>query len=561
MLIMLLPPTNLPICISIMALLFGTGVGQGQSPYSFPIAVEYSARNRTTSFDQKQFCNNIHTVLSKLIQQATKQFYGRSSGGTGNSTVYGEFQCRGDLLLMDCSRCVKYIAISEILKNSKCEDGITVQLESCYLRYQAYPSFSYDFSVQYQKCNPTQSGSSIFERNVESSIANVITEAVQTGGYASSYTNVGVFLDRAYVLVQCTKSLSPVECGKCLSMLKDFRQVCPEGSKGGELFSYGCFLRYENYLFFTPSLTGEGTDFIPVDTGLRKGLKPAVALLVTVMINSILLIIAIFIYARRQHYAQRGNKFQYMFAMFTLKELKDATRNFHLDNKLGDGGFGSVYKGTLADGQVVAIKRLSVDSRQEKSALLKELNMLTALQHWNLVRILGCCVEEPETFLVYEYMLNKSLDKILFGSEENSLVLDWKVRRGIIMGIARGLTYLHEDSQVSIIHTHIKASNILLDKQLNPKISDFGLAKLFPQDHTHVATKISGTLGYLAPEYALNGQLTEKADIFNFGLVVLEIVSGRRNTDLHQPPEKHHLLDWVCTSNYGMGDEGDNSFL
>ncbi|XP_033512595.1 cysteine-rich receptor-like protein kinase 43 isoform X2 [Nicotiana tomentosiformis] len=196
----------------------------------------------------------------------------------------------------------------------------------------------------------------------------------------------------------------------------------------------------------------------------------------------------------------------------------------------------------MPNGQEVAVKKLSVDSRQGIKEFTNEVKLLLKIQHKNLVILFGCCVEGPAKMLVYEYLPNKSLDCFLF-AKEKSPSLDWTKRLQIVTGIARGLLYLHEEAPVRIIHRDIKASNILLDEQLNPKISDFGLARLFPEDGTHVNTfKISGTYGYMAPEYALHGYLSVKADVFSFGVLLLEIVSGRKNSDRRLDSQKADLL-------------------
>eukprot|EP00253_Pinus_taeda_P007682 PITA_07682 len=214
--------------------------------------------------------------------------------------------------------------------------------------------------------------------------------------------------------------------------------------------------------------------------------------------------------------------------IFKYDFLREATSNFNLENKLGEGGFGSVFKGILPDNREVAIKRLYIRSRQGDAEFLNEANLISRVQHRNLVKLLGCSVENSERLLVYEYLPNSSLDKILFDPTKRHL-LDWKKRYEIIVGIARGMAYLHEESEIRIIHRDIKASNILLDDKYRPKIADFGLARLFADDQSHISTRVAGTLGYMAPEYALRGQLTEKADVFSFGVLVLEIISGRKN--------------------------------
>ncbi|KAM0952319.1 putative protein kinase RLK-Pelle-DLSV family [Dioscorea sansibarensis] len=215
--------------------------------------------------------------------------------------------------------------------------------------------------------------------------------------------------------------------------------------------------------------------------------------------------------------------------MVRVKYSRDATDNFSNQNKLGQGGFGPVYKGILKDGQDIAVKRLSASSGQGLQELRNEVIFVAKLQHRNLVRLLGCCLDNNEKLLVYEYLPNSSLDKILFDGNGNQQ-LAWSIRYKIIEAIARGLLYLHEDSRLRIIHRDLKASNILLDANMNPKISDFGLAKHFGLNETQGNTnRIAGTLGYMAPEYLMRGEFSPKSDVFSYGVLVLEIVTGRKN--------------------------------
>ncbi|XP_015880345.3 probable LRR receptor-like serine/threonine-protein kinase At1g07650 isoform X2 [Ziziphus jujuba] len=232
--------------------------------------------------------------------------------------------------------------------------------------------------------------------------------------------------------------------------------------------------------------------------------------------------------------------------LFTLRQIKAATGNFDAANKLGEGGFGAVYKGLLSDGTIIAVKQLSAKSKQGNREFLNEIGMISALQHPNLVKLHGCCVEANHLMLVYEYMENNCLSRALFGKDLASrLKLDWPTRKKICLGIARGLAYLHEESRLKIVHRDIKTSNVLLDKDFNAKISDFGLARLNEEENTHISTRVAGTIGYMAPEYAMRGYLTYKADVYSFGVVTLEIVSGKSNTNYRPNEEFVYLLDWA----------------
>ncbi|KAL5707372.1 hypothetical protein ACHQM5_018277 [Ranunculus cassubicifolius] len=231
---------------------------------------------------------------------------------------------------------------------------------------------------------------------------------------------------------------------------------------------------------------------------------------------------------------------------FTLRQIKAATGNFDKANKIGEGGFGPVYKGVLSDGSVIAVKQLSSKSSQGNREFINEIGMLSALQHPHLVRLYGCCMEGNQMLLIYEYMENNSLSKALFGREDEILNLDWPTRQNICLSIAKGLAYLHEESNLKIVHRDMKASNVLLDKDLTAKISDFGLAKLGEEGKTHISTRVAGTIGYMAPEYATRGYLTEKADVYSFGIVALEIVSGQSNANYRPIENFVFLLDWAC---------------
>ncbi|CAH8299185.1 unnamed protein product [Eruca vesicaria subsp. sativa] len=230
---------------------------------------------------------------------------------------------------------------------------------------------------------------------------------------------------------------------------------------------------------------------------------------------------------------------------FSWRQLQAATNNFDEANKLGEGGFGSVFKGELSDGTIIAVKQLSATSCQGNREFVNEIGMISGLNHLNLVKLYGCCVEKNELLLVYEYMENNSLALALSG--KSSLKLDWAARKKICVGIARGIDFLHHGSMIRMVHRDIKTTNVLLDADLNAKISDFGLARLHEAEHTHISTKIAGTIGYMAPEYALYGELTEKADVFSFGVVAMEIVSGKSNMKQTESSDHIWLMNWALT--------------
>uniref|UniRef100_A0A8R7TQJ1 non-specific serine/threonine protein kinase n=1 Tax=Triticum urartu TaxID=4572 RepID=A0A8R7TQJ1_TRIUA len=219
------------------------------------------------------------------------------------------------------------------------------------------------------------------------------------------------------------------------------------------------------------------------------------------------------------------------FSVFDFNQILEATDNFSEENKLGEGGFGPVYKGCFPDGVEIAVKRLDSDSGQGFIEFKNEVELIAKLQHRNLVRLMGCCSQGEEKILVYEYLPNKSLDFFIF-DEDRKALLDWDTRIAIIVGTAEGLLYLHKHSRLRVIHRDLKPSNILLDSEMNAKISDFGLAKIFSSNNTDTDTtrKVVGTYGYMAPEYASHGIFSIKSDVFSFGVLTLEIVSGKRNS-------------------------------
>ncbi|XP_010492632.1 PREDICTED: G-type lectin S-receptor-like serine/threonine-protein kinase At1g11280 isoform X2 [Camelina sativa] len=249
---------------------------------------------------------------------------------------------------------------------------------------------------------------------------------------------------------------------------------------------------------------------------------------------------------------------------FEMNTIRAATNNFNVSNKLGQGGFGPVYKGKLSDRKEVAVKRLSSSSGQGTEEFMNEIKLISKLQHRNLVRLLGCCIDGEEKLLIYEFLVNKSLDNFLFDLTLK-LQIDWPKRFNIIQGVARGLLYLHRDSCLRVIHRDLKVSNILLDENMNPKISDFGLARMFRgTQHQDNTRRVVGTLGYMSPEYAWTGMFSEKSDIYAFGVLQLEIISGKKISSFSCGKEGKTLLEyawesWLETGGVDMLDQGISS--
>ncbi|KAK2655009.1 hypothetical protein Ddye_008061 [Dipteronia dyeriana] len=238
---------------------------------------------------------------------------------------------------------------------------------------------------------------------------------------------------------------------------------------------------------------------------------------------------------------------------FSFNELKSATRNFRPESLLGEGGFGCVFKGWIDEngaapvkpgtGVPVAVKTLNHDGLQGHKEWLAEVNYLGELLHPNLVKLIGCCIEDDQRLLVYEFMPRGSLENHLF---RRSLPLPWSIRMKVALGAAKGLAFLHEEAEKPVIYRDFKTSNILLDADYNAKLSDFGLAKDGPEgDKTHVSTRVMGTYGYAAPEYVMTGHLTSKSDVYSFGVVLLEMLTGRRSMDKNRANGEHNLVEWA----------------
>ncbi|KAG6511098.1 hypothetical protein ZIOFF_029151 [Zingiber officinale] len=332
--------------------------------------------------------------------------------------------------------------------------------------------------------------------------------------------------------------------------------------------SYGC-ITWSGDLLDLRSLVDEGDDLHvrlagELDHPSKNNTGRRILFIVISIAATLLFLCAFFIYRQRikattqrqKRHADHKDQHEIRGAeslLFDLEAIRIATDNFSDRNKLGEGGFGPVYKGTLENGEDVAVKRLSSTSGQGLDELKNEVFLVSKLRHKNLVRLLGCCLESEEKLLVYNYLANTSLDKFLFDNSKREQ-LDWAKRFKIIEGISRGLLYLHEDSPVKIIHRDLKASNILLDANMDPKISDFGLAKLFGADETHGNTKrIAGTFGYMAPEYVIHGLFSVKSDVYSYGVLVLEILIGRKNSGYQGSEYPIELVTHVVWCHWTQG--------
>ncbi|KAI5004353.1 hypothetical protein ZWY2020_031596 [Hordeum vulgare] len=366
-----------------------------------------------------------------------------------------------------------------------------------------------------------------------------------------------------YSLAQCTPDLSAGDCLACLQRLVGSINATNNLRLGGRIFRLRCNVRFEAFMFFddknmqripSPSSMAQAPAPAPAPASKRGGVKPwVIALLVAASVALVALCFIVYCLRRirtnsangkggsqgkRAHEFQEGDEQVWEmeteladFSVFDFNQILEATDNFSEENKLGEGGFGPVYKGRFPDGVEIAVKRLDSDSGQGFIEFKNEVELIAKLQHRNLVRLMGCCSQGEEKILVYEYLPNKSLDFFIF-DEDRKTLLDWDKRIAIILGTAEGLLYLHKHSRLRVIHRDLKPSNILLDSEMNAKISDFGLAKIFSSNITEANTtrKVVGTYGYMAPEYASHGIFSIKSDVFSFGVLTLEIVSGKRNS-------------------------------
>ncbi|XP_015168602.1 G-type lectin S-receptor-like serine/threonine-protein kinase At4g27290 [Solanum tuberosum] len=295
-------------------------------------------------------------------------------------------------------------------------------------------------------------------------------------------------------------------------------------------------------IFIKMDSSEQVTDLKNVESEAGSNRKKAKILAVSfsLLVATILLILILLWYKRKKKKLKLREDFE--LPLFPWSTITRATNNFSLNNKIGEGGFGPVYKGVLEEGQEIAVKRQSRTSMQGLDEYTNEVIYIAKLQHRNLVRLLGCCIQGEEKMLIYEYMPNNSLDSYIFDQTKNKL-LDWPKRFHIINGIARGLLYLHQDSRLRIIHRDLKASNVLLDIEMNPKISDFGMARSVTGNEMGAKTrKVVGTHGYMSPEYAVDGIFSVKSDVFSFGVLVLEIVSGKKNRGFSHQDHNLNLL-------------------
>ncbi|XP_047339692.1 cysteine-rich receptor-like protein kinase 15 [Impatiens glandulifera] len=494
---------------------------------------------------------NLNLTLTNLSSQASNRGFYNFTFGSGSDQVYALYLCRGDVNPRVCQSCI--VAASNLL-TQQCPNNKSaiVWYKECMLRYSNTTIFSIeaDWPASYQwslanVSNPTQFNQ-VFSDTLNGLIKKAVNNITTPAYFQTGEAKISI-LQTLYSLVQCTPDITSSECNRCLQVaLNDYQTCCSGGSQWAVIFRASCELMYELAPFY--NMDSQSTPSPPPSTSLAatpptvnntnngsgKGKISILPVIIVVSVVVVVLLLSIFsicLYKRKVTKPQvDGDDIANVESLqYDFKIIKAATQNFSAANKLGEGGFGIVYKGMLPNGQEIAVKRLSDSSGQGDQEFKNEMVLVARLQHRNLVRLLGFCIKGQEKILVYEFVPNTSLDRFLFDTKKRGL-LDWETRFRIIKGIARGLLYLHEDSRLKIIHRDLKSSNILLDGEMNPKIADFGMARLVDINQTQGNTsRIVGTYGYMAPEYHLRGFFSIKSDVYSFGVILLEIVNGQRN--------------------------------
>ncbi|XP_024626475.2 cysteine-rich receptor-like protein kinase 29 isoform X1 [Medicago truncatula] len=537
-------------------------VSQAQGQPDF---VRYSCLNNNGNYTANStYQNNLNTLLSNLTSntQINYGFY-NFSYGQNTDKVNAIGLCRGDVKPDVCRSRLNdsRVLLTKLCPNQKEAIG---WYEDYMLRYSNQSIFGIlEWSPKFYMSNPNNVTEVDPFNRVLGNLMRKLREIAASSDSrlkfaADNATDVNLNFQTIYGLVQCTPDLSEQDCNDCLEFAISEIPIYCYNKIGCRVVKPSCNIRYEVYRFSDPTTVINQDEHSPSEEEKSKSSHTTVAIVVptAVVVAALLIFICICLRKRKAATINLGEieendnddiEIAESF-LFNFETLRVATGNFSEANKLGHGGFGVVYQGILAGGQVIAVKRLSTNSGQGDIEFKNEVLLVAKLQHRNLVRLLGFCLEGRERLLIYEFVPNKSLDYFIFDPIKKAC-LDWERRYKIIGGIARGLLYLHEDSQLRIIHRDLKASNILLDEKLNPKISDFGIARLLLIDQTQVNTnKIVGTYGYMAPEYVRFGEFSVKSDVFSFGVLVLEIISGQKACPVLRGRSSEDLLGFAWRS-------------
>lgn len=487
--------------------------------------------SQTSSVSAAVLADNFVPAMDNLSSLVDQNGFGTAIYGTGPNSVYALSQCMGDLGPVDCQLC--FSEIRSQLPKCYPDTGGRIFLDGCFGRYENYSFFNEVLdSKDANVCSKSKNSSNptSFSEVVRAVISNVTSDALRSRGFFA----VGSASDsnsQAYALAQCWENLNETLCSSCLNAAASSIVSCTPAVEGRALYA-GCYMRYSTELFWNVNQTASNSS--------GDHTNNRIWIILGVLLGCFLIMVGIIVWRKRGFWNKSNatslrdmcrpglsEAFSQSNLNFRYEELRKATNNFNLSNKLGQGSYGTVYKAVLSDGKAVAVKRLFLNTKQWVDQFSNEVNLINQVRHKNLVKLLGCSIDGPESLLVYEYYSNRSLDLFIF-DENHDKHLVWQQRLDIIQGVAEGLSYLHEESETRIIHRDIKASNILLDEKFMPKITDFGLARSFEADKTHLNTGIAGTVGYMAPEYVVYGHLTEKADVYSYGVLIIEIVTGKR---------------------------------
>ncbi|ESW27439.1 hypothetical protein PHAVU_003G202000 [Phaseolus vulgaris] len=464
-------------------------------------------------------------LMDTLSFQVKERGWGAQTLLGSGPPMYALGQCRRDLRSTDCYKC--FSQARQVLSRCVPKTAGTIYLDGCFLRYDNYSFIreSVDPTRDIGICMTPTLGDDGGKRVAEM-VSNVTKEAAERGFAVDGEEGV-------FALAQCWSTLNKGRCKICLTEAAKKVQECVPNVEGRGLFT-GCILRYSTRKFYNDVALPN----INNSTEERPGVWMIVACVLSAIVGILLIAFAAFICCQKMSSRRKvrdsggvSPDFSSVAGFsFRYDLLEKATDHFDPANKLGQGEAASVFKGTLPSGGTVAVKRLFFNKRQWTEGFFNEVNLINGIQHKNVVKLLGCSIEGPESLLVYEFVPSGSLDQVLF-SKDSEDALNWEQRFQIICGLAEGLAYLHEGSGTKIIHRDIKSSNILFDENMNPKIADFGLARSVTGNKSHLSTGNSRTLGYMAPEYVSKGQLTEKVDIYAFGVLIVEIVCGKKNSD------------------------------
>ncbi|KAK3431829.1 hypothetical protein EUGRSUZ_E03785 [Eucalyptus grandis] len=533
-----------------------------------PTYLYHNCSNTTLFTPNSTYRFNLDTLLSSLSSASTNSINGFANATAGQNPpdqAYGIFLCRGDLDTATCSDCVA-TGKQEILQRCPNQRVSVIWYDECMLRYSDQSIFSVmerePSPILYNTGNVTDTTQ--FMDVLLKTMRDIIANASAGGSgkkFAAAAANF-TSLEKLFALSQCTPDLTTWDCNTCLQYASGY---LVQGKQGGRALTPSCNVRYEFYPFYNvsalpvsapppPSLVSAPPPPAPVTGPKGKSNKStviAIAITVPVGVVMVLLFLTCCLLGGKKmdEVVERNNGANELTTMeslqFDLATIQTATNDFSPENKLGEGGFGEVFQGRLLDGQQIAVKRLSQSSRQGDEEFKNEVLLVAKLQHRNLVRLLGFCLDGDEKLLIYEFVPNKSLDYFLFDPQKTNQ-LNWSLRYKIVSGIARGMLYLHEDSRLRIIHRDLKCSNILLDSEMNPKISDFGMARIFGVNQTQASTnKIVGTFGYMSPEYAMHGEFSVKSDVYSFGILLIEIICGKKNNFYHQLDGGGYLASYL----------------